>query len=422
MQFNQGIGNYNVNGTRNTQVESVSDGQNVIDPGCQCGSAVTPNVDMVQEVKVQTSNFAAENNRGPIIFSAVSKSGGSSFHGEGYFYGRNAALNARDWRNNFFDTKKPQDSFYFPGFNIGGPLTKGRQKLFFFAGVELMRQNHDLGVRPATVPTPAMRKGDFSDASYISQLNGYDVNTLPHNDAEGNNNWNGTAVTPGMLQGGKINPSAIDPGGSVMLNLLPLPNQDPSKSAGYNYSSNIVNPEHRNQELGRIDYNISDSTKLYTRFNREYQASPYPFTLWWFNSNDVPFPGKVKGDYHTYASSTSLVKVLSPSTTNEVVLGVTDWAMPHKVRDPKAEACHPGISTCQGAITCNNSDLIWHSWLDQAAASATAPTHTLRCPELRSGSGAAFGNESSIFSRAKCQPRDNREPLPAGFEREPWMP
>ena len=99
VQFNQGIGNYNVNGTRNTQVENVSDGQNVIDPGCQCGSAVTPNVDMVQEVKVQTSNFAAENNRGPIIFSAVSKSGGSQFHGEGYFYGRNSALNARDWRN-----------------------------------------------------------------------------------------------------------------------------------------------------------------------------------------------------------------------------------------------------------------------------------------------------------------------------------
>ena len=50
----------------------------------------------------------------------------------------------------------------------------------------------------------------------------------------------------------------------------------------------------------------------------------------------MPFPGKVKGDYHTYTSSTSLVKVLNPSTTNEVVLGVTDWAMPHKVRDPKA--------------------------------------------------------------------------------------
>ncbi|PYT20685.1 MAG: hypothetical protein DMG57_41320 [Acidobacteria bacterium] len=336
VQFNQGIGNYNVNGTRNTQVENVSDGQNVIDPGCQCGSAVTPNVDMVQEVKVQTSNFAAENNRGPIIFSAVSKSGGSQFHGEGYFYGRNSALNARDWRNNFFDTKKPGDSFYFPGFNIGGPLTKGRQKLFFFAGVEFMRQNHDLGVRPATVPTLAMRKGDFTDEAYIKQLNGYDVNVMPHNDAEGNNNWNGTAVSPGMLQGGKVNPNAIDPGGSVLMNLMPLPNQDPSKSAGYNYSSNIINPEHRNQELVRLDYNISDSTKLYTRFNREYQASPYPFTLWWFNSNDVPFPGKVKGDYHTYTSSTSLVKVLNPSTTNEIVLGVTDWAMPHKLQDPKA--------------------------------------------------------------------------------------
>jgi carboxypeptidase family protein len=341
VQFNQGIGNYNVNGTRNTQVENVSDGQNVIDPGCQCGSAVTPNVDMVQEVKVQTSNFAAENNRGPIIFSAVSKSGGSDFHGEAYFYGRNAILNARDWRNNFFDTKKPQDSFYFPGFNIGGPITKGRQKLFFFAGVEYMGQNHDLGVRPATVPTAAMRAGDFTDTAYIAALNGSDVNLPPMNDQElsaSGNGWinSGDPLTPQMVQGGKVNPAYFDKGGSVLLNLLPMPNQDPGKSGGYNYTSNIINPEHRNQELGRVDYNISDSTKLYTRFNREYQASPYPFTLWWYNSNDVPFPGKLKGDYHTYSSSTSLVKVLNPSTTNEVVLGVTDWAMPHKVLDPKA--------------------------------------------------------------------------------------
>src|SRR5207245_9811849 len=124
------------------------------------------------------------NDHGPVSFGAASESGGFHWHGERYFYGRHSVLNARDWRNNFFDTKKPGDSFYFPGFNIGGPLTKGRQKLFFFVGVEFMRQNHDLGVRPATVPTAAMRKGDFSDTAYLTQLNGYDVNSTPHNDAE----------------------------------------------------------------------------------------------------------------------------------------------------------------------------------------------------------------------------------------------
>jgi hypothetical protein len=334
VQFNRGIGNYNVAGTRNTQVENVSDGQNVIDPGCQCGSAVTPNVDMVQEVKVQTSNYAAENARGPVVFNSVSKSGSSDFHGEGYIYARHSVMNSRDWRNNFFDTKKPGDSFYYPGFNIGGPMTKGRQKLFFFAGVEWMRQNHDLGVRPAVVPTEAMRQGDFSDADYIGSLNGYDANLVPKNDAEGNNNWSNNPITPEMLQNGKINPAFIDPGGQVLLNLYPKPNQDPSKSNGYNYTSNIINPEHRNQQLARVDWNISDNTKLYTRFNHERQQSPYPFTLWWYNSNDVPFPGNLKGVYDTWSSSTSLVKVLNPSTTNEIVFGATDWHMPHTVTEP----------------------------------------------------------------------------------------
>src|SRR4029078_12575298 len=53
VQFNQGIGNYNVNGTRNTQVENVSDGTNVIDPACPCGSSVTPNVCTVRDAETQ---------------------------------------------------------------------------------------------------------------------------------------------------------------------------------------------------------------------------------------------------------------------------------------------------------------------------------------------------------------------------------
>lgn len=337
VKFNEGIGNYNVSGSRNTAIVNISDGADVIDPGCNCGSAVTHNMDMVQEVKVQTANFNAEFPRGPVVFSSVSKAGASVFHGEAYTYFRQSKFNSRDWRNNFFDTKKPTDSFYYPGFNIGGPLTKNRQKAFFFAGIEIMRQNVDLGVRPAVVPTAAMRQGDFSDSAYIKSLNGDDVHRLPGYDGESgtdNANWSGNALTPGMISGGVINPAAIDPGGQVLLNLYPLPNQDPAKSKGYNFTANIINPQHRHQELTRLDFNISDSTKLYTRFNHEYEANPYPYTLWWYNSNDVPTPGKLFGAYNTWSSSTSLVKVLNPTTTNEVIFAATYWNMPHKFRDP----------------------------------------------------------------------------------------
>jgi hypothetical protein len=343
VQFNRGIGDYNVAGQRNTEIANVSDGQDVIDPGCNCGSAVTPNVDMMQEVKIQTSNFSAENAKGPVIFNAVSKSGTSAYHGEAYTYFRHHKLNSTDWRDNYFDAPKPKDYYYFPGFNLGGPVripgsgfNRNKDKMFFFTGIEWMKQNHALGLIPAVVPTANMREGDFSDASYINSLNGYDVNTVPHNDAEGNNNWSADPITPAMLSGGVISPSAIDPGGAVLMSMYPLPNQDPAKSSGYNYSSNIVNPENRNQQLVRIDYNISDNTKFYTRFNHEYQASPSPYTLWWYNSHDVPYPGKIKGDYRTWVVSTSLVRVLNPTTTNEVIFGYTKWRMPHRLLDPQA--------------------------------------------------------------------------------------
>lgn len=342
VQFNQGIGNYNVAGLRNEAVAIVSDGADVIDPGCDCGAAVTPNMDMVQEVKVQVSNFSAENAKGPMVFGSVSKSGTAEYHGEAYLYGRHHKLNSQDWRANRFNTPKPRDKFMFPGFNLGGPLrlpwsdfNKNRDKMFFFVGVEFMRQNVDLGVLPAIVPTEKMRKGDFSEIvvdGLGKKFNNaaYDVSGAPTSvqDSSGN------AFAGSISSTGVINPAFLDKGGIVLMNQYPLPNRDPAANNGWNYISNIIIPQHRDQELVRIDWAVSDKTTLYTRFNHEYQSSPYPYTLWWTNTNQVPNASEVKGDYHTWSSATSIAHVLSPTTTNEVIFAATDWHMPHKIVDP----------------------------------------------------------------------------------------
>ena len=134
---------------------------------------------MIQEFKVQGASFSAENSKGPVVVSSVSRSGGSEFHGEGYYYGRRPELNSNDWLANRSNLKRPDSSYSFPGFNIGGPLlipgtsfNKDRNKVFFFAGVEFIRQNIDTGTRRAVVPTEARRNGDFSDQAYMDQLNG----------------------------------------------------------------------------------------------------------------------------------------------------------------------------------------------------------------------------------------------------------
>jgi hypothetical protein len=61
-----------------------SDSAHVIDPGCNCSSTQTVNADMTAEVKVQTSNFGADQAKGPVVINAVGKSGTSAYHGEAY--------------------------------------------------------------------------------------------------------------------------------------------------------------------------------------------------------------------------------------------------------------------------------------------------------------------------------------------------
>ncbi len=331
VQFNQGLGQYHVAGGRGDGgVALLSDGADVIDPGCDCGAAVTPNVDLVSEVKVQVASFGADQAKGPVVFQSVSKSGTSEFHGEGYVYWRTDQFNSQDWRANRFGTPKPEERYYFPGFNIGGPLTRDREKAFFFAGFEWMGQNFTEGDIPAVVPTAKMRQGDFSEVCTGGMvLKGY--NGCPSSTFWGN--WTDPGFA-GISPEGIIDPSLFNPGGKALMNLYPLPNRDPAANDGWNYVSNVVKSQHRDQELVRLDWSLSDNTKLYTRFNHEFQRTNYPYTLWWTNDQEVPYPSNLKGNYHTWSSSTSLANVLSPTTTNEVLVAITYWSMPHELEDP----------------------------------------------------------------------------------------
>src|ERR1035437_3891764 len=73
-----GLSGVSINGQSGLGVSITQDGQNVMDPGGP-GSAtpVNPNPDMISEVKVMTSNYSAENTRGPIVVNTVSMAGGT---------------------------------------------------------------------------------------------------------------------------------------------------------------------------------------------------------------------------------------------------------------------------------------------------------------------------------------------------------
>src|SRR5205085_10472957 len=73
---------YTVNGIRSSNNTVSLDGSSLIDVGSNNGIIVTLNNDMVQQVKVQSSNFAAEYGTGGMNVSGVTKAGTSKNQGE----------------------------------------------------------------------------------------------------------------------------------------------------------------------------------------------------------------------------------------------------------------------------------------------------------------------------------------------------
>lgn len=334
------VGSFSSNGQRTGAIDITSDGADIIDPGCNCGQAMNTNIDMTSELTVQTSNFGADSAKGPIVINTVGKSGGKDFHGEAYIYSRYYALNANDWLYKNAGSNalgqpiapRPQTKYFYPGANIGGPLiipgigfNKNHDRLFFFVGAEYYKQDVDNGIYRSVVPTAAMRGGDFTDAGYLSKLNGYAVNSVPN--SQGYNN-------------GLLPADMIDPNGLILMNTYPLPNADPGANGGANYISAGTRFANMLQLRGRVDLNISDSTKLYVTYNRQRDSSESSLdTLWTGNAQSwvsptVPYPSPLHESSQSDVVTASLTKVFSSSLTNELIFSYTYLNMPNSFTDP----------------------------------------------------------------------------------------
>ncbi len=338
------IGSYSANGTRTGAMDIISDGAHIIDPGCNCGQATTMITDSMQEVKVMTSNFSAENQKGPVVVTGVTKAGGQNFHGEVFFYARNYNLNSNDWYNNTAGLPIPQSTYYYPGFNLGGPVlvpgtrfNKQRNKLFFFVNYEHYTQNIDNGALKAFVPTQAMRQGDFSPASLAAAgLN------LPS--TSGWSNVNG-GINASTYPGGIIPPSDFDKTGAGILNLLPLPNANPAQTGGYNFVQGNVTYANGFQIAPRIDIAISENTKLYVSYRSQRESGNRRTTLWWGNTQDVPYPSQIIDTNNSDVVSANLTRVFSPTLTNEFIFTFSNLDLPNSFADPsKIDMNKLGIS------------------------------------------------------------------------------
>jgi hypothetical protein len=327
------------------------DGQDTQDPGAP-GSAtpINPNPDMISEVKVLTSNFSAENDKGPVVVNTVTKSGGSTFHGDLRFNVRNSALNANDAFNKeaTVNTPRPDESFYYPGFSLGGPVlipgtgfNKSRQKVFFFDGYENYRQKLDGGVDRAFIPTPAMLNGDFTGADQMFPGTNaprprlYTLPTTP------DNTWLGMSegTRPNcVITNGVMNSACIDPNAQLILkNATPSTGLvDPLTHAGFNYVQSFVAPDNSWQNTVRGDVNFTANTKVYVSWSRQRETSTMPTGLW-VGASDwaVPTPTDVIGANGSDFVNATLFHMFSPTLTEESRFGYTWINFPNSLTDPK---------------------------------------------------------------------------------------
>jgi Carboxypeptidase regulatory-like domain/TonB dependent receptor len=134
-----------------------------------------PSADAIQEVAVQTSNYAPEFGTATGgVFNITMKSGTNQFHGTGYDYFVNEDLNAGypySYNDPGFTGGKyrPVNRRNDFGGNLGGPVRipkvyNGKDKTFFFFNYEYYKENQSLTFTD-TLPAPAYMQGNFSAIS-----------------------------------------------------------------------------------------------------------------------------------------------------------------------------------------------------------------------------------------------------------------
>ena len=358
------VGFYSANGTQpNGAMAFMLDGANLVDPGNAGTQIANINQDMVSEVKVLMSSYSAEYAKGPVIFQAFSKSGGNQFHGEGYLYARNNIFNSwdaytktqylsdiaqyPDLKDQFFSNLHPDSRFYYPGGNIGGPipfLNHGKQKVFFWGGFEYMVQHPAAAPINYNVPTAEQMAGDFSETT----INGLDANT-PVSGCGGNATlfnclssgavWQYSYSRPYGLPGGGLTmpTSAYDPNIVGIAALLPHANITPASSNGWNnYQYVNTSPQNRWEATGKVDYAISDNTKLTVSYTRQIEKDEHPIGVWWTPPWTLPYPSNVVAATTSQQFMANFTHVFSPTTTNEFVFTLARYINPSKLANKNA--------------------------------------------------------------------------------------
>jgi len=250
---NRGAG-YAINGARSASTDILLDGAENVDLYFSNIGQVVP-LDSVQEFSVLTNGFTSEYGRasGGVV-NLVTKSGTNAFHGSAYEYNRVAALSSNTYQNDATNTPKGGFTRNDFGFAVGGPIIKN--KLFFFSNTEWVRVRSAAPTQftiidPSSIPTLApASQAYFSGFGKLGPF---------------------TTIAKG--------PCSPNQPATLVCDAISF--TVPNDAGG-------GNPQNTWEEVGRVDYNLSDRTTIFGRY-ATYKENDFPGVV-----NSSPYVGRRK--------------------------------------------------------------------------------------------------------------------------------
>jgi hypothetical protein len=253
------------------------------------GVGFSPPSDAVQEFKVQTNSFDAQQGyTASATVNVALKSGTNDLHGSLWYFDRNRSRTANNFFSNRSGQPRPERTYhrfggvlngpvFFPRFGEGGPFWyDGRNRTFFLFSYERLKDNV---AEPQlfTVPTLKMRQGDFSEL-IVNRNNIADSrNTVIYNPFSARQSGNIVvrssfgcdvpANTPVPSNCNIIPANLINPIAAALIRYYPLPNV-PGTANGTqnNYFSNVMRHQNYRAWLIRLDHKISQNQSLFGKY------------------------------------------------------------------------------------------------------------------------------------------------------------
>jgi len=267
-----------VNGAPGNTASYRVEGQDITNGNQITQAQQQPSIDAIQEVTVQTSNFAAEYGQvGGGYLNYSMRSGTNQLHGSVYDYWVNEAFNAATpWTNT-----KPLARRHDYGFTVGGPVKipkiyNGHDKTFFFFNWEQYRETVIISNLGLTVPTAAYRVGNFATALTGRTLGNDPLGRPIPEGAIYDPNTQRTAPSGQLIRDqfpGNVIPTArLDPVALKIQSLIPQP-------ATSSLINNLINPfpsvRHTEIPAFKIDHTINSKAKLSYYWHETKTASKY---------------------------------------------------------------------------------------------------------------------------------------------------